>query len=107
VSEDPLEWLARAILPPDEPLFLPVPGDEPATAWDKPAGYLTQEIIDQALSAAAKPMYSLPPGGYRGGRVPFGMLPVTTRPPDWTVEADGYRLIIQNGAMIGLEYGSD
>ena len=25
---------------------------------------------------------------------------------DWTVEADGWRLVIRDGAIIGLEYGS-
>ena len=42
--------------------------------------------------------------GHQGGREPFGTVPVTERPPDWEVVADGYRLVIRDGAMIGLAY---
>jgi hypothetical protein len=28
-------------------------------------------------------------------------------PPEWTVYADGYRLVVENGAILGLAYGED
>jgi hypothetical protein len=103
VSDDPLEWLARAILPPDEPLFLP-PGDEMLSGILGPAGdMLSPEVVARALDELwNKRGGPLPPGGYRGGREPFGTVPVVVRPPDWTVEADGYRLVIKDGAIVGL-----
>lgn len=39
-------------------------------------------------------------------RYPYGyiVIPLPATPdPDWTVEADGYRLVIRSGAMVGLE----
>jgi hypothetical protein len=39
-------------------------------------------------------------------RYPYGFITIPlgrTPDPDWTVEADGWRLVIKDGAMVGLE----
>lgn len=79
--------------------------EQPAPYAAESAGVLTPEIVAHALDELWNPPVPLPPGGYRGGREPFGTVPVTVKPPEWTVETDGYRLVIRDGAMIGLEYG--
>ena len=40
-------------------------------------------------------------------RYPYGFITIPlgrTSAPEWTVEADGYRLVIKDGAMVGLEW---
>jgi hypothetical protein len=95
VSDNPLEWLAGQLLSPGS--VSPVP-------YLSEAGTLTQAIVSGALDGLWNKRWPLPPGGYAGGREPFGAVPVVTRPPEWTVEADGYRLVIKDGAMTGLEW---
>jgi hypothetical protein len=94
VSDDPLEWLA--------PLFRP--GPEVPPYLSETAGTLTPAIVSKAIDALWNERWPPPRPGYAGGREPFGTVPVAVRPPEWTVEADGYRLVVKDGAIVGLEY---
>ena len=85
-----------------ESLFRPAANPPPYMAGA--GGVLTPGIIARALDEMWTPRLPAPPGGYRATREPFGALPVTVKPPEWAVEAGGYRLVIRDGAMIGLEY---
>lgn len=67
-------------------------------------GELTPEIITCALDALWHKRLPQAAPGYQGGREPFGATPATVRPPDWEVSVDGYRLVIRDGAIIGLAY---
>lgn len=85
------------------------PGDTWDEADDRWLGYqtgasgtLSAETIRKAFDDLWNYRPPLPPPGYLGSRKPFGLVPVTVQPPEWTVEAGGYRLVIEGGAIVGL-----
>lgn len=67
------------------------------------AGSLTAATVRAAMDEMRAQRWPGPPAGYAGGREPFGAVPMPPRHyPEWTVEAGGYRLVIEDGAMAGL-----
>ena len=80
----------------------------------EPGGYLTQGIIDRAMGQLwTSGRGRLKAGAFDGLRDvlngPRSAFPRTSarRYPDWTVSADGYRLVIEQGVIIGLAYDED
>ena len=67
------------------------------------AGTLSAELIRKTMDDLMNPRVPLPPVGYLGARKPFGAVRFTVADPEWTVEAGGWKLVIRNGAMLGLE----
>lgn len=87
-----------------EPLFLSMSDEERERQRERltSGGVLTQEILRTALDQLWNPPRPLAPPGYQGGRFPFGAILMTVSEPEWTVEADGWKLVIRDGAMVGL-----
>jgi hypothetical protein len=69
-----------------------------------PAGTLSAETIRRAMDELWRPARFRPVPGYARGQEPFGTVPVDFRPPPhpWAVEADGWQLVIEDGAITGL-----
>jgi hypothetical protein len=100
MDDDPLEHLERMAS-----MFRAPTG--PAAYLAGASGTLTPDMLSRALDELWHPRYPQPPGGYRGVRYPYGSITIPLgRPPapEWTVEAGGYRLVIKDGAMVGLEW---
>jgi hypothetical protein len=68
------------------------------------AGTLSAEMIARAMDEMWRPVRFRPIPGYARGLEPFGAVPVDLGPPPhpWAVEAGGWRLVIERGAIVGL-----
>ena len=69
-------------------------------------GYLTQEMISAALDEMWYRRIPLAPAGYAvlpKSRYRDMMRELVVKDPDWTVQAGGWKLVIEGGAIRGLE----
>ena len=97
-----LRYLASLVRAEDQ-MMAPYPPPEPSPYLSASAGTLSAETVRRALDDLWHKRLPDPPAGYRGGREPFGSVRVTIPDAPWTVEAGGWKLIIRDGAMTGLE----